>query len=325
VPPAKAIATPPLPIGAPPAGMSSRQWSLLAAVVYADLFDAPLPIEEVERACIGASFTEDEARRAVAEAPLARHLVYHPSGYIVLHGRAALVARREEGIALTKALLQRHHGTLQALSSLPFVRMLAFSGGTTHQNPGRKPDIDLFVVTEAGRLYSTYSLLVLFSRITRSRDVVCPNYLVDENELLIAYHHDLFTANQLVSARALSGHDTYHAFCEANTDWVRGFYPGFRPRSGAAPRGGRLQGALETLLSPLAGPVERMARAAWRYHLGRRAAKAHHPDVVFADGILKLHLSDYRRRVLERFATRLDALRDLGCESGTPDSLAVGS
>jgi hypothetical protein len=31
--------------------------------------------------------------------------------------------------------------------------------------------------------------------------------------------------------------------------------------------------------------------------------------VVLADGILKLHLSDYRRLVLERFAARLQGVR----------------
>jgi hypothetical protein len=31
--------------------------------------------------------------------------------------------------------------------------------------------------------------------------------------------------------------------------------------------------------------------------------------VVLGDGILKMHLSDYRRVVLDRFAARLEALR----------------
>jgi hypothetical protein len=50
--------------------------------------------------------------------------------------------------------------------------------------------------------------------------------------------------------------------------------------------------------------------------------------VVLADGILKLHLSDYRRRVLQGFAARLEALRtrfESAPEAApAPSSRAVG-
>src|SRR5204862_7105813 len=110
------------------------------------------------------------------------------------------------------------------------VRMLAFSGGTAHRNPGSKPDIDLFVVTAAGHAYTAYTLLFAATKLTRTRGIVCPNYLIDENELAIAYHHDLFTAHQLISARPISGWHTYLAFCRANEEWARRFFPSFRPR-----------------------------------------------------------------------------------------------
>jgi hypothetical protein len=206
--------------------------------------------------------------------------------------------------------VDRHRRTLEILASLPFVRSLAFSGGTVHQNPGTKPDIDLFVIAARGHAYTAYALLFLASKVTRTRHVVCPNYLVDESELTIAYHHDVFTAHQVVSARPISGEAAYLAFCEANQAWVLPLFPGFRPRLADPPLGSsRLQRAGELMLAPVAAPLERVLRWTWRLHLRRRAATARHPDVVLADGILKLHMSDYRRRVLERFAGRLDALR----------------
>ena len=318
------------PIGAPPAGLLPPQWALLAAVTYADLFDAPLPLEEAEASCIGAKLDTDDIGRAVSDPALARHVTLHDSGHLVLAGRDDLIVRRQEGVAKTALLLEPHRSIIEWLATLPFVRMLAFSGGTAHQNPGQKPDIDLFVITAPGRLYTAYTLIFLFTKLTRTRGVVCPNYLVDESELRIAYHHDLFTAHQLVSSRPLSGPDTYLAFCDANERWVRGFYPGFRPRAVTATLGRPwLQRVAEVLLSPAMALVERLVRVGWRFYLGRRAAKARHPDVVLADGILKLHLSDYRRRVLEKFAARLDAVRtELGREqarTGSAESRAAGS
>jgi glycosyltransferase involved in cell wall biosynthesis len=302
------------PIGAPPAGLGPKEWGLLAAVAYADLFDAPLPVEESVASCVGAAVEDGEARRLAAEPALAPHIGVHgggDDGYLALAGRDGLVARRLEGATRTGALVDRHRSTLQALATLPFVRMLAFSGGTAHKNPGRKPDIDLFVVTAAGRAYTAYTLLFAATKLTRTRGIVCPNYLVDENELAIAYHHDLFTAHQLISARPISGPRTYLAFCDANEGWVGAHYPGFRPRATDGPLGWpRLQGLGEAVVGPAAAPLERLLRWGWRYHLRRRAARARAGDVVLGDGVLKLHLSDYRKRVLDRFAARLAELRD---------------
>ena len=309
-------------IGLPPTGLSASEWALLAAVSYADLFNAPLPIAEAALSCVGATLSIAEIRRLVASPALSRFVTLHPQGDLVLTGRDELVARRQEGIARTAKLLAGHQRTLQGLATLPFVRMLAYSGGTAHQNPGRKPDIDLFVVTAPGGLYTAYTLIFLLTKLTRTRSVVCPNYLVDENDLLIAYHRDLFTANQVVSARPLSGPETYVAFCGANARWVHDYFPGFRRRE-VGPTFGHpgLHRAAERLLAFGLGPVERGLRSVWRFHIARRASQARHPDVVLGDGILKLHLSDYRRRVLERFAARLVTLRtevesDLGADSG---------
>jgi len=318
----------PAPVGSPPPGLSSAEWAVLAAVTYADLFDAPLPLEEAPFACIGVALDAAEVRRLVAGRGLGPHVTLHPGGDLTLAGRDALVSRRQEGVVRTARLLERHRRTLAALASLPFVRMLAYSGGTAHQNPGKKPDIDLFVVARPGSLYTVYTLIFLLTKLTRTRRVVCPNYLVDEDELAIVYHRDLFTANQVMSARPLSGPDTYGAFCAANQEWVHGFFPGFERRRAAAPFGGpTVQGVAEALLSIGRGRVERGLRAAWRFYLARRAARARHPDVVLADGILKLHLSDYRRRVLERFAERMDAWRAAiggGLDEGPPPELRVG-
>ena len=299
-------------LGAPPRDLAPREWALLASVSYADGFDAALPVDEALRACIGATWTELEVHRAVAVegAPLAGRLALAPSGLLVLAGREELVARREQGTAQTEALLERHRRVLAAVATLPFIRMVGFSGGTAHRNPGTKPDIDLFVIAARGRAYTTYALLFLATKVTGTRQIVCPNYLIDESELRIAYHHDLFTAHQLVSVRPASGGATYQAFCQANADWVRAFFPGFQPREGEAALGWpRLQRAAELALTPAAPLVERLCRFALRVHLRRRAARAPQGDVVLADGILKLHLSDYRRRVLARFAKQLETLR----------------
>jgi glycosyltransferase involved in cell wall biosynthesis len=304
----------PPPLHPPPAGLGAREWSLLATVVYADLFGSPLPIEQALTASIGVAFDESELRSAV-QGPLASWLKLLPGGFLVLPGRESLVDAMPEREALTRALLDRNRAILSILAGLPFVRGLVVSGGLAHRNPGARPDVDLFVVAARGRAYAAYSVLFLATKLTGTRHIICPNYLVDESELAIAYHRDLFTAHQLVSSRSFSGRRTYEALCRANEAWVRPFFPAFAPRSGVESAGladsvaAALQWAGELALWPAAPVLERVARRAWRFRLRRRTATAVRADVVLSDGILKLHLSDYRRAVLERFAARLDALR----------------
>jgi glycosyltransferase involved in cell wall biosynthesis len=287
-------------------------WAILATVIYADMFDAPITVDEVARTCLGARLAADEVRRRIAAAPLADLLAVDAAGVLTLRGREELVARREDGVRRTGELLEQHHDVIGALASLPFVRMLALSGGTAHRNARGGDDIDLFVVATAGRAYTAYTMMYLASYLTRRRGILCPNYLVDENHLRIAYHHDLFTAHQAISLVPIAGLETFDAFVRANDEWVRAFYPAYRPRPpGATLTPSRLQRLAERFLRwSLGDEVERLLSVGWRFHLGRRAASAPRPDLVLDPGILKLHLSDHRRRVLDKFADRLSGVRE---------------
>ncbi len=299
------------PAGLPPRDADQRDWAIVATVAYADLFDAAITVEEIARSCLGIRLSAEEIRRRAAAPPLSHFLALDAAGHLTFRGREALVARRADGIQRTAALLERHRGVIAALAALPFIRMLALSGGTAHRNARGGDDIDLFVVAAAGHVYTAYTMLFLASRLTRTRGVVCPNYLVDEDHLEIAYHHDLFTAHQALSLVPIAGQPSFDRFVEANREWVRDFYPGYEPRPPAAHlEPTRLQALCERAIGLWGENVERLLGAAWRFHLGQRAARAPQADVVVSGGILKLHLSDHRRRVLARFASKLDALRD---------------
>jgi glycosyltransferase involved in cell wall biosynthesis len=318
----------PPPLHPAPPGLSGAEWALLATVVYADIFDSPLPVHQALAASLGVVLTEADVRRLAKSPSLSALLTLDPKGYLALKGREYLIDAMPEREALTRTLLERNRKTLSSLASLPFVRALIVSGGVAHKNPGARPDVDFFVVAARGRAYTAYTRLFLATKLTGTRKIICPNYLVDENELAIAYHPDLFTAHQLVSALPFTGHATYAALCETNRHWVRRFFPAFAPRAAHSAMSGALAGAgdpspssaqsfHEMALSPLAPLLEKALRWGWRFHLRRRAATAIAADVILGDGILKLHLSDHRRRVMDRFAARLEALRS-GLEGARP-------
>jgi glycosyltransferase involved in cell wall biosynthesis len=307
----------PAPLHPPPATLGAREWALLATVVYADLFDSPLPTELALAASIGVALDEAELRRLVKGPALSHVLTIDPRGYVILAGREHLVDEMPERKRATRELLRQNRGMLSTLSSLPFVRSLVISGGVAHDNPGPRPDVDFFVVAARGRAYTAYTMLFLATKMTGTRHIICPNYLVDENELAIAYHRDVFTGHELASALPFSGQDVYEALCHANEAWLSKLFPGFKPKAPPGPPAPTvLRGLAEGLLRPMGPWLEASLRWAWRARLRRRATAIAGSDIVLGDGILKLHLSDYRDRVLARFSARLDALR-AELDSGT--------
>ncbi|MDP9036395.1 MAG: glycosyltransferase family 4 protein [Myxococcota bacterium] len=324
--PANGAATLAAPLHPIPAALGRREWALLATVVYADMFDSPLPLQEAASASLGVVLDDAEVRRLAVGPALSRLVVLHPRGYLVLTGREDLADAMPDREALTRSVIDRSRATLRLLSRLPYVRALVTSGGVAHRNPGKRPDFDLFVIAARGRAYTAYTFLFVATKLTGTRALICPNYLVDESELAIAYHRDLFTAHQLLSCRPFSGRHAYERLCESNEDWVRTFFPGFASRSPAelatsSALGSAAQRFGELALRPSADALERLLRVAWRLRLRSRAAGAIRGDVVLGDGILKLHVSDYRRRVLARFAARLQSLRaDLETNAGAVHS-----
>ncbi len=276
-PPASA---PPAP--RPPADADPRDWAIAATVAYADLFDAAISVDEIARGCLGAQVDAAEVRRRAGRRPLSDLLVVHDGGVVTQRGREALVARRADGVARTAALLDRHRRVVGALASLPYVRMLALSGGTAHRNARGGDDIDLFVVTAAGRVFTAYTLLFLATRLTRTRGIVCPNYLVDEANLQIAFHHDLFTAHQALALLPVAGLPTFARFADANRAWVQAHYPGYAPRQPAGPAvpAARVQRWGERALDAGGAALEQLLATGWRYRLGRRAARARSADLV---------------------------------------------
>jgi hypothetical protein len=300
----------PPPLHPPPSSLSGPEWALLATVVYADLFDSPLPLEKARTSSFGVALDEAEVRRLATGRGLQGLVTLHASGFLVLAGREHLVDRMPRRAAVTRSLLARKRVTLSRLAGLPFVRSIVLSGGLALDNPGERPDIDLFVIAARERAYTAYTMLFLATKLTGNRRLICPNYLVDESQLAIAYHRDLFTAHELQAAIPFSGEPFYAAFCHENEGWIRRFFPAFAPRAplDAIARRPSLAQEVGEMLVGWAW-LEALLRAAWRVRLHRRSAASVGADVVLADGVLKLHLSDYRLRVLGRLSERLDSLR----------------
>jgi hypothetical protein len=293
-----------------------QELAVLRSVIYASLFDYPLTLAQLESSLVGVRADAATIESWCRDSELLQAAIEHCDGAYFPAGRSDLVDTRRRREALSRDLLDRDRRILSLVAGMPFVRMVAISGSLAHLNAEGSADLDLFVITAPNRVWSVTVATLALSKLLGWRKRVCMNYVVSERAMAIE-PTDLFSANQIIHLRPLTGHAVFERFVKTN-GFVREFYPNFElvgPPAFAPPelRRGRLVSATEKLLS--FGPAqiaERIARSLYRRHLRRRAAAWQSRDQVRLEAdCLKLHTSSHRASTMAKFeAAMADALSE---------------
>jgi hypothetical protein len=180
--------------------------------------------------------------------------------------------------------------------------MVALSGSLAHLNAESGADLDLFVITARGRVWGVTTTLIALARLLGWRDRLCLNYVISEGKLAVR-PRDLFSANQIIHLRPVTGIGMYKQFIEANP-FVARYYPNFQPRAIRVPERRRVASAMiEWLLDRTIAPLyERCCRGAYRRYLRRRANSWQSREQVRLEAeCLKLHTTSHRQSVMARF------------------------
>ncbi len=282
----------------------------MQSVLYAALFEYPLTLAQLREGLLGERADEETLRDWYRNSALLQSAVEFRDGYFFPRGRCDLVATRARREAVSRTMLRDVAAPLRLVTTMPFVRMAALSGSLAHLNADREADLDLFVITAPGRVWSVTVTVLLLTRILGWRSRVCLNYVISERELRVS-PADLFSANQIVHLRPVTGHAVYQRFLEANR-FVARFYPNFtRAECCDAPRATRVRQFVETALNWTIAPIyERACRLLYSWHLRRRSHLwASRDQVRLETDCLKLHTSSHRKDVIDRFDRAvLDAL-----------------
>jgi predicted nucleotidyltransferase len=144
----------------------------------------------------------------------------------------ALFAERQREVD-RKLLLARTY--IERLGRLPFVRMVAITGSVAAGNARREDDIDLFVVAEAGRMWTVRLFAVALaavmglkrSRVTNgAQDKVCLNLFFDLDDLTVPEgKRNEYVAHEVLQARpVVDRHATHARFLHAN-GWILRLFP----------------------------------------------------------------------------------------------------
>lgn len=275
------------------------------AVVYADIFDYPLRLEELHRylPCVKASMPEVEAilNDLMPGKLMARE------GYYALVGRGELVElrKRRSRIAATQWRTAMRYGLLMA--RLPFVCMVAVTGSLAVDNVEPEADIDFLLVTANDRVWTARAMAILVVRWARLRSEVtlCPNYIVSEQA--IEFEDTMYNAREIAQMVPLAGPETYERLRAANV-WTKKHLPnangapnGRLPATGAGFRPGSIVASL--LTSRLGDRVEswEMKRKIARFERAGESAEA-----CFSPDFCKGHFDRHAEKIMQVYASRVN-------------------
>jgi hypothetical protein len=277
--------------------------AILRTVTYASLFQFPLTLDELHRRLMDRRLGPGALRRRLASPSLRTELAI-TDGFVHPPGAAWWLALRRRRERHTRALLAAHRRILDRLGTFPYVRLVALSGACAHGNAS-DPDVDVFVVTRAGRAWTVSLALMLLAKARGLRRTLCLNYVIDEAALALP-ERDTVTAAEIVGLRPLAGRAAYLRFVAANA-WCAPLFPNFFARhrrdSATVPEAGPcgwLERALDLTFAPA---IEAVSRAALGSYL--RWKTRGRTGVALDPHRLKLHTLDHRPRLAAAFASAL--------------------
>jgi hypothetical protein len=295
-----------LRIEAPASSGEGLRRSILATVIYADLFDHALTREEVHRYLIGRAASAAAVAAMLDNDAELRGRITPSEDRFHLKGRIQLANIRRQRLAASAGLwpVAKRYGA--QIARLPFVRLVGVTGALAMDNARQHDDIDLFILAQPGRLWlCRLFVLGVVKLAARQGYVLCPNFLLSTDHLRLS-EQNLFTAHEVVQMVPLERNLWYNAFIEAN-GWVTDFLPNASARETAGP------GSMKWLAARLAAgllsarvfdPVERweMRRKVRRL---RRRLEREGGSVAFSEHECRGHFAAHEARILAGYRRRM--------------------
>jgi hypothetical protein len=276
--------------------------AVLATLAYADVFDFAMTTAEVQRYLIGMRATESEVAVALRES-----LVAEDGGLFALPGREVIFSlgrlRRLQAARLWPQA--RRYGGL--IGALPFVRMVAVTGGLAAENVDSGSDLDYFIVTNPGYLWVTRAMVLALDKLIKllgQHTRLCPNFLIADSKLSLD-ERDLFTAQELTHMRPLYGGEVYAAMRLKNK-WTDEFLPNASAHVKRIGSPGALKRFAEFLL---ANPI---TRAVEQWEMRRKIAKfaqqfPANGETGFSAEVCKGHFDGHKQKTMRAFEERIKA------------------
>jgi predicted nucleotidyltransferase len=219
--------------------------NILATLVYYDIFDLPLKKEEIfKRLFVFDHLSSEMASKVLSESELNLGLeqlvekgtVGVRDGYYFLFGREYLIPYRLKKEKLAISRLKRTRQAVSCLRLIPNLLAVFASGSLAMRNTDELSDLDILIVTKAGRIWLARLYVTIFLSLLGIRrkgtdkiapNKICPNHYITDESLLIPFK-SIYNAQTYSNLVPIYARDKklIEEFKKANSwvlDYVRGW------------------------------------------------------------------------------------------------------
>ena len=180
--------------------------SVHATVSYADVFDMPIEVDHLHRYLVGQRLSLDETNRMVDEL-VAGGRLGRRGDVVYLAGRDEVLDIYDERTQRAATMWDEAEKWGRRIGRIPFVRMVAVTGGLAVDSVADHDDIDYFIVVRPGRLWLTRLMIIVLGRIADRDDIdLCPNFIVSTSMLNMT-EQTIYVARELAQMCVIVGDD----------------------------------------------------------------------------------------------------------------------
>jgi hypothetical protein len=285
---------------------SAQQTAILKTLCYSDIFNYPLTAAEIWRGIIECSnVTMKQCHNELTNSKL----ICQKDGFYFLKGREKIIdiRKRRQTIAPEKLAIAKRIARI--ISLIPSVRYVGLTGALAFKNADANDDIDFFIVTSQGLVWTTRFFVTLLLELLMVRrhpgerkvkNKICPNIFLSVDNLSVPDgQRNLYTAHEVVQLQPLADkNNIFQKFIKENK-WVRKYLPNASKSIKYQVSGIRYENIIRILII-LFQPLEiiLMYIQLW-YMKGRRTREVVEKEVI------RFHPHDLTDWVLHKYEERL--------------------
>ncbi len=168
--------------------MNPLQISIIHTLAYFDIFSFPLTIAELYRYLWkpGHTVSLDQVEAEVkAMTNVERH-----NGLLCLQGRSEIIPKRAIAYLESERKYKKRLRFIKLLTYLPYVKAIFVVNSLAFQNVHTDSDIDLLIISQPGKIWSTRFFTTILAKLLRVRprpnytkDTLCLSFYVDGSAL----------------------------------------------------------------------------------------------------------------------------------------------
>lgn len=216
--------------------VSQFELSIFDTVHFFDIYDMPITATQIWMYLIRAKSNYQhtpslhEVQDAMRESPYLLHNLETEFGYFVKRGRLLLVKQRLRRHATSQHKWKIVTKSAPFLAMVPFVRGLGGSGSLAFDNTKDSSDLDVLVIAQEGRIWTTRLFLLVMSQllgrrrtynVTTAPDMLCLNHYLSTERLTVSKDiQNICMAMQYAMLVPIFNDYTMRTFLQRNSGWM---------------------------------------------------------------------------------------------------------